>query len=233
MKAKMGVAVLMVGVVAWSVVHQGQEPRAAGSAWRDVEKGTHVFASWAQENLGPASHEVSRLARGLGQTAGEQARELPAFFAPAAPASSAQIARYEKQLCDLANRERKQRGLPALQISPVLAEVARAHSREMAAKGFFAHESPTRGRVSPQDRYKLRVKKTPRLIAENIYKLEGSGLYRLKPQDFRQAHTGWMNSPGHRANILRNSPAGGPTQIGVGIVIRNGSFWATQNFARP
>jgi hypothetical protein len=64
-------------------------------------------------------------------------------------------------------------------------------------------------------------------------KVEGSALYKLKPGDFRGAHTGWMNSPGHRANILRTSPAGGPTQIGVGIVVRGGSFWATQNFARP
>lgn len=233
MKAKTGVAVLMIGVVSWSVVHQGQGSRASRDSWRDVEKGTYFFASWAQETLGPASHHVSRLARGLGQSAGEQAREMPAFFAPAAPVPSAQIARYEKQLCDLANRERKQRGLPALQISPVLAEVARAHSREMATKNFFAHESPTKGRTSPQDRYRLRVKRTPHLIAENIYKLEGSGLYRLKPQDFRNAHTGWMNSSGHRANILRSSPADGPTQIGVGIIVRGGSFWATQNFARP
>jgi uncharacterized protein YkwD len=156
----------------------------------------------------------------------------PALLAQSAP-SAQQLSRYEKELCDLANRERKQRGLPTLKISPVLAEVARAHSREMAAKNYFAHESPTPGRRSPQDRYRARVKKTPRLIAENIYKLEGPSFYKLKPADFRRAHEGWMKSPGHRDNILRKEPAGGPTQIGVGIVVRDGAFWATQNFARP
>lgn len=214
MKAKVCVAGIMFGVLAWSVANQG---RASS------------FVSDVGHNSGSASHAIRGSERGLSVQAGISR----AFFAPSASISAAQIARYEKQLCDLANRERKQRGLPVLQISPVLAEVARAHSREMAAKNYFAHESPTRGRRSPQDRYRLRVKKTPRLIAENIYKLEGSGAYRLKAGDFRNAHTGWMNSPHHRENILRTSPAGGPTQIGVGIVVRGGSFWATQNFARP
>ena len=238
MKARIGVAGVMFGVLAWSMANQGRVSSLTGDSRRDVERNTRsvgALASWSEGamDMDGAGHQVSVLARGLGQSTGEQASGIPAFFAPSASISPAQIARYEKQLCDLANRERKQRGLPVLQISPVLAEVARAHSREMAAKNYFAHESPTKGRTSPQDRYRGRVKKTPRLIAENIYKLEGSGAYRLKAGDFRNAHTGWMNSPGHRANILRRSPAGGPTQIGVGIVVRGGSFWATQNFARP
>lgn len=233
MKAKLCVAVSMAAVVAWSVAHQQGARRPQGDSWLAFERGTHRFASWAQVALGQASKQGSRLALDLGRNAREQARDLPALLAPGKPPASAQIALYEKQLCELANRERARRGLPILKISNALAEVARAHSREMAAKGYFEHESPTRALKTPLNRYRARLGKSPRLIAENIYKLEGSGLYKLKPSDFKRAHQGWMKSPGHRANILRTSPAGGPTQIGVGIVVRGASFWATQNFARP
>ncbi len=147
--------------------------------------------------------------------------------------SGAQLSHYETMLCNLANRERKAKGLKPLKISPALADVARAHSKEMAQKAYFDHQSPDPKRRTVMDRYKLKFKETPRLVAENIYKLEGPSFYKLGEKDFRRAHTGWMNSPGHRENILRDSPAGGPTEIGVGIVVRNGSFWATQNFARP
>ena len=136
-------------------------------------------------------------------------------------------------LCDLANRERKAKGLKPLKISPALADVARAHSKEMAEKAYFDHESPDPKSRTVMNRYQLKFEDTPRLVAENIYKLEGPSFYKLSEKDFRRAHSGWMKSPGHRANILRDSPAGGPTEIGVGIVVRNGSFWATQNFARP
>jgi uncharacterized protein YkwD len=54
----------------------------------------------------------------------------------------------------------------------------------------------------------------------------------LTERDFRRAHEGWMKSPGHRANILRTEPLS-PAYIGVGIVVKDGSFWATQNFATP
>ena len=147
--------------------------------------------------------------------------------------AGAQLSQYETLLCDMANHERRKRGLKPLKISPALADVARAHALEMAQKAYFAHESPDPKLRTVIERYKLKFKVTPRLVAENIYKLEGPSFYKLSAQDFRRAHAGWMKSPGHRANILRDSPAGGPTEIGVGIVVRNGSFWATQNFARP
>jgi uncharacterized protein YkwD len=163
--------------------------------------------------------------------------ETPSRFVQNAVAqptpTGAQLSRYEKMLCDMANQERKKRGLSVLKISPALSDVARAHSREMAQKNYFAHESPTPTRRTLMNRYMLKFKRSPRLVAENIYKMETRGFYQLKESDFRMAHSGWMNSPGHRANILRAEPAGGPTEIGVGIVVKDGSFWATQNFSRP
>ncbi|HEX8833327.1 MAG TPA: CAP domain-containing protein, partial [Abditibacteriaceae bacterium] len=130
---------------------------------------------------------------------------------PTAP----ELSRYEKLLCDMANAERRKRGLNEMKIVPALADVARGHSREMAQKNYFSHTSPTAARRDPMDRYKLKYKRSPRLVAENIYTLKTSGPYRLTEADFRRAHEGWMKSPGHRANILRTTPVS-PTQIGVG-----------------
>jgi uncharacterized protein YkwD len=143
-----------------------------------------------------------------------------------------QLSKYEKMLCDMANQERHKRGLPLMKIAPALAEVARGHSREMMQKGYFSHTSPTASRKSIGDRYELKYKRTPRLVAENIYMLQGPPFYTLTERDFRRAHEGWMKSPGHRANILRTEPLS-PQYIGVGIVVKDGKFWATQNFATP
>lgn len=152
---------------------------------------------------------------------------------PAPTPSAPQLSKYEKMLCNMANEERRKRGMSILTIDPALADVARGHSREMAQKKYFAHESPTKTRRSALDRYRLKFKRAPRLVAENIYMLRGPKFYALNERDFRRAHEGWMKSPGHRANILRKEPAGGPSRIGVGIFVQNGAFWATQNFARP
>ncbi len=156
---------------------------------------------------------------------------LRAAAAPAPPPAP-QLSRMEKMLCDLANAERRKRGLPLFTVVPALAEVARGHSREMMHKDYFAHESPVAARRTAQDRYALKFGQRPMLIAENIFMLQGPRNFRLMEAHFRKAHEGWMKSPGHRANILRTKPAS-PTQIGVGIVVHNGTFWATQNFARP
>jgi uncharacterized protein YkwD len=161
------------------------------------------------------------------------ARKLPEKVAASDLDGAKGITRYEKMLCDLANEEREKQGLPRLEIDAGLAEVARGHSREMMEKGYFAHESPTEKWRTPMDRYVDEYGQSPHLVAENIYMFQRTpSTYTLQESDFRRAHTGWMNSPGHRANILRASPMGGPTHIGVGIVVRKGGFWATQMFAR-
>jgi uncharacterized protein YkwD len=144
-----------------------------------------------------------------------------------------QIAWYETMLCHLANIERMQRGLLPLTISPELSAIARSHSREMMRKRYFAHESPVSRRREPMDRYSRKYMRLPYLTAENLYKYQGPPDQDLKQADFRRAHLAWMKSSGHRANILLNGPFGGPTQIGVGIVVKDGSFWVTELFIRP
>ncbi|HWS90251.1 MAG TPA: CvpA family protein [Pyrinomonadaceae bacterium] len=107
----------------------------------------------------------------------------------------------EAQMLELVNREREAAGLKPLAPDPELTEVARAHSADMFARGYFAHVSPDG--LDPFDRMQR---------AGVVFRTAGENLA-LAPT-VRVAHTGLMNSPGHRANILR--PAFG--RLGVGIV---------------
>lgn len=107
----------------------------------------------------------------------------------------------EAQMLVLVNAERRAAGLPAVEPDGELTEVARAHSRDMLARGYFSHYSPE-GR-DLEDR--LRGSRVRYLTAgENLA---------LAPTLYT-AHKGLMHSPGHRANILR--PQFG--RLGVGIL---------------
>jgi uncharacterized protein YkwD len=107
----------------------------------------------------------------------------------------------EAQMLELVNREREAAGLKPLAPDPELTEVARAHSTDMFERGYFAHVSPEG--LSPFDRMKD-AGVTFRTAGENLA---------LAPT-LQLAHTGLMNSPGHRANILR--PEFG--RLGIGIM---------------
>lgn len=107
----------------------------------------------------------------------------------------------EAQMLELVNKEREAAGLKPVAPDPELTEVARAHSADMFARGYFAHVSPDG--LDPFARMQ-RAGVTFRTAGENLA---------LAPT-VRVAHTGLMNSPGHRANILR--PAFG--RLGIGIV---------------
>lgn len=120
----------------------------------------------------------------------------------------------EAKMLELVNRERVAAGLQPLAPDPELTEVARKHSADMFSRGYFAHETPESR--DPFDR--MREAKVSFLTAgENLA---------LAPT-VQVAHTGLMNSPGHRANILR--PQFG--RVGIGIMdggIRG--LMVTQNF---
>jgi uncharacterized protein YkwD len=107
----------------------------------------------------------------------------------------------EKQMLDLVNQERQAAGLSPLAPDPELTEVARRHSADMFARGYFAHDTPE-GRT-PFDRMR---------DAGVSFLTAGENLA-LAPT-LQLAHTGLMNSPGHRANILR--PQFG--RVGIGIM---------------
>ena len=107
----------------------------------------------------------------------------------------------EKQMLDLVNQERVKAGLSPLQADPELTEVARKHSADMFARGYFAHDTPEG--LSPFDRMK----------AANVRFTTAGENLALAPT-LQIAHTGLMNSPGHRANILRREFG----RVGIGVM---------------
>lgn len=106
----------------------------------------------------------------------------------------------EARMLELVNQERRAAGLQPLQADPELTEVARRHSADMFARGYFAHDTPEG--ISPFDRMR----------AANVRFTTAGENLALAPT-IPVAHTGLMNSPGHRANILR--PQFGRVGIGV------------------
>ncbi len=120
----------------------------------------------------------------------------------------------ERRILELVNKERTSRGLKALSPNPKAQEVARAHSRDMFAQGYFSHISLD-GRTPFQRMEDGGVE----------FKAAGENLALAPTIDL--AHTGLMNSPGHRANIL--SPNYGTAGIGV-IESDKYGLMVTQNF---
>ena len=142
--------------------------------------------------------------------------------------SDARLSRLEKAMWEIVNAERASKNLPRLAFDEGMASVARAHSAEMRDKKYFAHQSPTPALRDPLDRYVAGLGKTPRLVAENVYRAWGGRSF-LTERDIRDAHEALMKSPGHRANILLQ----GPTKIGIGLAANaTGDIWLTQIFAK-
>ena len=128
------------------------------------------------------------------------------------PRLNSTVSSYETQVVELVNEIRAQYGLTPLTLNWQLSRVARYKSQDMADNNYFSHNSPTYG--SPFQMMK-QFGITYRTAGENI----ASGY-----SSARAVVTAWMNSEGHRANILNASY----TQIGVGYVA-DGHHW-TQMF---
>lgn len=96
----------------------------------------------------------------------------------------------EDAMLALVNKERSANGLRPVRADAALRDVGRAHSKDMFARGYFAHDTPDG--VTPFDRMDA---------AEISYQLAGENIALAPNVDV--AHEGLMNSPGHRANILK------------------------------
>jgi uncharacterized protein YkwD len=97
-----------------------------------------------------------------------------------------------------------------------LRAAARGHSQDMHARGYFDHNSPD-GK-EPWDRIKASgYVGASRGFAENIAKGYATA---------QAVVDGWMNSPGHRANILNCSLKA----VGIGVEYGSGGPWWTQDF---
>ncbi|WP_219825727.1 CAP domain-containing protein [Nonomuraea typhae] len=121
----------------------------------------------------------------------------------------------EEEVVRLTNAERTAGGCKPLTHDPKLNAAARGHSNDMAAKNYFSHTSQD-GR-SPGDRIKAAGFSPISTWGENIAKGQPTAASVVK---------GWMNSPGHKANIMNCNF----TLIGVGHDAK-GPIW-TQVFAR-
>jgi uncharacterized protein YkwD len=108
----------------------------------------------------------------------------------------------EQDVLALVNRDRAAAGLGAVTWDAQLADIARAHSRDMADHDFVGHVSPRTGTALD------RVHKgglTPELILENVGRAYSA----------QEVESGFMASPGHRANVVEPRA----TKLGVGVVL--------------
>jgi uncharacterized protein YkwD len=118
------------------------------------------------------------------------------------------------------NGVRAQAGLVSLRRDPALDAVARAHSEDMATRGYFAHETPEG--LTPPDRLKRAGVRDVRLAGENV------GLT-SRGDPNREILQGWLASPAHRQNLL--APVF--DRAGVGIArAADGTLFYTQLYAR-
>lgn len=119
------------------------------------------------------------------------------------------------EILELVNKERAKNGLKSLTLNKELSNVATIKSQDMINKGYFSHTSPTYG--SPFDMMKSFGIKY-KAAGENIAKGQNTPT---------EVMSSWMNSSGHRANILNSTF----TELGIGIAKDSkGTIYWTQMF---
>ncbi|HYF13377.1 MAG TPA: CAP domain-containing protein [Candidatus Paceibacterota bacterium] len=130
----------------------------------------------------------------------------------------------EYYIFEKTNIERAKHELSALAPDPKLTDIARSHSKDMLTNNYFDHEDPQGCSASCRAK---NASYTYWSIGENIYMMKG---YNLSAEATAQRIVdGWMNSPGHRANILRDSY----THSGIGVVAEGRSVYATAMYSKP
>ncbi|MFN0121467.1 MAG: CAP domain-containing protein [Blastocatellia bacterium] len=171
-----------------------------------------VSASWRL--MPDESGKASPAAKADEEKAEEKSEKKDAGASLAKPAVEKALAPPVLEVNDLESRAfarinevREAGGLPALQMAEDLRGVARAHSADMQARGYFAHVSPEgkdlRFRITRQGIANWRV------LAENI-------AYNCGYEDPVQAAVeAWLNSPGHRRNIFSEKL----TEAAIGVSI--------------
>lgn len=132
---------------------------------------------------------------------------------PSTAANSANSAAMQSEMLGYINAERAKAGAAPLTLSQSLSNGAYLKSKDMAVNGYFDHNSPTYG--SPFDMMKS-LGITYSTAGENI----------AKNTSVKGAHDAFMNSPGHRANILNANFA----KIGLGFYQSGGYLYVTQWF---
>lgn len=124
----------------------------------------------------------------------------------------------ENKVINLVNVERAKAGLQPLRANWQVSRVARYKSQDMINKGYFSHTSPTYG--------------SPFTMMESFgvkFSAAGENIAMGQPTP-ESVMNGWMNSPGHRSNILNPTY----TELGVGLAKDStGKCYWTQMFLKP
>jgi uncharacterized protein YkwD len=158
-----------------------------------------VYADEIEQRLAPIFEPAIRQTLNrltIVEPGSKETVELPFKVTNSRPAPS-----IEAQMLELVNKERVEAGLRPLESDPELTEVARRHSADMFERGYFSHYTPE-GKDPFERMRDMDVRF--RVAGENLA---------IAPT-LQIAHTGLMNSPGHRANILK--PQFG--RVGIGIM---------------
>jgi uncharacterized YkwD family protein len=166
--------------------------------------GTDTVGSGA---VTPISNQSTAKEGGVGRTGAGAA-------GGGAAAGSGAMSSDESRILQLVNAERAKAGAEALSASSECTRLARMKSQDMVNNNYFSHQSPTYG--SPFDMLK----------SNNVnYMYAGENI--AMNQSAEAAFKAWMNSEGHRKNILNPNF----TELGVGIASKgNGSYIYTQLF---
>lgn len=161
----------------------------------------------APQTTAPADDSTPQTTTDAEETAPAQTPVKTPAPSPTVPAAGS----YAQQVVDLVNAQRAAQGLSALTMDAKLTEVAQAKAQDMHDNGYFSHTSPTYG--SPFDMMRA-FGVSYRTAGENIAMGYSSA---------QAVMNGWMNSSGHRANILNSAY----TRIGVGYVA-DGNYWVQE-----
>lgn len=195
----------IIGIVVPALLLALPLRKSINSETRESKLATRLAmqSEWANKKLAPVFDEAVRHTMNSLTVNPRSNEKVPLGFTYDNPKVRPFL---EIKMLELVNNERVKNGLKPLKNDPQLTGVARAHSKDMFARGYFAHESPE-GK-SPFDRMR---------DARVEFSKAGENL--ALAQTLEIAHTNLMNSPGHRANILH--PAFG--RLGIGIV--DGGFY--------
>ncbi|MBI5456887.1 CAP domain-containing protein [Candidatus Kaiserbacteria bacterium] len=130
----------------------------------------------------------------------------------------------ELEILALMNVEREKAGLLSLAPDTALTNIARGHSSDMLVNDYFSHEDKSGCSSSCRA---TNAGYSWQIVGENIYMMSGYELNAVAAA--KMIVEGWMNSPGHRANILREAY----TNVGVGVSTKGKDIYATSVYAKP
>ena len=136
------------------------------------------------------------------------------------------LERLRQHALSLVNEARSEEGLSEVSLDTILNEAAQSHAADMVERDFYAHVGPDGG--TPRDRFRDAGGSRWALSGENIAKCSNCAL----PPDIERLdafHSGWMQSPEHRENILSE----GFDRFGFGVSGEGDEIYAVQTFAGP